>query len=105
MIKHHIVLLKIHGKKYRLIYQIYTNPKYVKDGKKIFEEVNKRYMEYAKNLEKTLKLSYEIILSYIYIYILIRASIHYALFENEYYLKARINLIKQSLKLFITNNN
>ena len=39
---------KKHGKKYRLMYQIYTHPKYIEHGKKFFEGVNERYTEYAK---------------------------------------------------------
>ena len=31
---------KKHGKKYRLMYQIYTHPKYIEHGKKFFEGVN-----------------------------------------------------------------
>ncbi len=42
---------KKHGKKYRLMYQIYTHPKYIEHGKKFFEGVNERYTEYAKRLE------------------------------------------------------
>ena len=41
---------KKHGKKYRLMYQIYTHPKYIEHGKKFFEGVNERYTEYAKRL-------------------------------------------------------
>ena len=40
-----------HGKKYRLMYQIYTHPKYREDGQKFFEGADKRYTEYAKSLE------------------------------------------------------
>lgn len=90
---------KNHGKKYRLMYQIYTNPKYTESGKKFFEGVNKRYTEYAKILEPKLGIDYKTIVSFIFI--LIRASVHYAMFEDEYYLKAQIQTIKQSLKLFI----
>ena len=36
-----------HGKKYRLMYQIYTHPKYIEHGKKFFEGVNERYTLYG----------------------------------------------------------
>ena len=39
---------KKHGKKYRLMYQVYTHPKYIEYGKKFFAGVDKRYSEYAK---------------------------------------------------------
>lgn len=92
-----------HGKKYRLMYQIYTNPKYIAYGKKFFEGVNERYTEYAKILEPKLGLPYNVIVSFIFI--LIRASVHYALFEDEMYLQAQISVLKESLKLFIENKN
>ncbi len=93
---------KNHGKKYRLMYQIYTNPKYIESGKKFFEGVNKRYTEYAKILEPKLGIDYKIIVSFIFI--LVRASVHYAMFEDEFYLKAQIETLKQSLKMFIQYN-
>lgn len=93
---------KHHGKKYRLMYQIYTNPKYIEYGKKFFEGVNKRYTEYAKLLEPKLGLPYDTIVAFIFI--LIRAAVHYALFEDEYYLKAQIGILKQSLKMFLVQS-
>lgn len=45
---------KKYGKKYRLMYQIYTHPKYVDYGKKFFDGVNNRYTEYSETLEKNL---------------------------------------------------
>ena len=43
---------KKHGKKYRLMYQIYTHPKYIEHGKKFFEGCQRAlYTEYAKRLE------------------------------------------------------
>lgn len=41
---------KTHGKKYRLMYQIYTHPKYIEHGKEFFKGVSKRYYEYGKTL-------------------------------------------------------
>ena len=40
---------KKHGKKYRLMYQIYTHPKYREYGQKFFKGVDERYTEYAKS--------------------------------------------------------
>lgn len=89
---------KKHGKKYRLMYQVYTNPKYIEHGKAFFEGVNKRYTEYAKQLEPKLGIPYDIITPLIFI--LVRASVHYALFEDEYYLKSQMMVLKQSVALF-----
>lgn len=88
-----------HGKKYRLMYQVYTHPKYIEHGKKFFEGVNLRYSEYAKSLEDKLGIPYEILTPMIFI--LIRACVHYALFEDEFYLKGQLNVLKRSISLFM----
>lgn len=90
---------KKHGKRYRLMYQVYTNPKYVEHGKKFFDGVDKRYTEYAKLLEPRLGLSHTLIVSFIFI--LVRASVHYALFEDEYYLQTQLNVLKEAIKFFL----
>lgn len=90
---------KNHGKKYRLMYQVYTHPKYIEYGKRFFEGVGKRYMEYAKTLEPKLNISSEIIAPLIFFFV--RACVHYALFEDEFYLKAQTNLLKKSIALYI----
>lgn len=87
-----------HGKKYRLMYQVYTHPKYIEHGKNFFEGVNQRYTEYAKSFENKLGIPYEIITPLIFI--LIRACVHYALFEDEFYLKTQIGVLKQTIQLF-----
>ena len=94
---------KKHGKKYRLMYQVYTHPKYKEHGKKFFAGVDKRYTEYAKSLEPKLGIPYEKLTPLIFI--LIRACVHYALFEDEFYLKAQIEVLKESIKLFIMKYN
>ena len=92
-----------HGKKYRLMYQIYTHPKYIEYGKKFFSGVDRRYSEYARSLEGKLGIPYEKLTPLIFI--LIRACVHYALFEDEYYLKSQIEVLKESLELFIIKYN
>ena len=94
---------KEHGKKYRLMYQIYTHPKYREYGQKFFEGVDKRYTEYAKQLEEKLGIPYEKLTGLIYI--LIRASVHYALFEDEFYLKTQIAVLKENLEWLIEKYN
>lgn len=89
---------KQHGKKYRLMYQIYTHPKYMEYGKKFFEGVNERYTEYARQLEPKLGIPYTILTPLIFI--LIRACVHYAMFEDEYYLQGQLEVLKQGVALF-----
>ena len=87
-----------HGKKYRLMYQIYTHPKYIEYGKNFFEGVNERYTEYAKLLEPKIGIPYTTITPLIFIFV--RACVHYAMFEDEYYLKAQMEVLKQGVALF-----
>ena len=95
-----------HGKKYRLMYQVYTHPKYIEYGKKFFQGVNERYTAYAKLLEPKIGIPYDIITPLIFI--LVRACVDYAMFEDEYYLKSQLEVLRQSVMLFIekykTNN-
>ena len=70
-----------------------------KHGKKFFLGVNERYTEYAKQLEPKIGIPHEIITPLIFI--LVRASVHYAMFEDEYYLKSQMEVLKQSVMLFI----
>ena len=94
---------KKHGKKYRLMYQVYAHPKYIEYGKKFFAGVDERYTEYAKSLEPQLGIPYEKITPLIFI--LIRACVHYALFEDEFYLKSQIEVLKETLELFVMKYN
>lgn len=94
---------KKHGKKYRLMYQVYAHPKYIEYGKKFFAGVDKRYTEYAKRLEPKLGIPYEKITPLIFI--LIRACVHYALFEDEFYMKSQIEVLKETLELFVMKYN
>ncbi len=89
---------KKHGKKYRLMYQVYTHPKYIEYGKKFFEGVDKRYTEYAKRLETKLGIPSGVLTPLIFI--LVRACVHYAMFEDEYYLKSQMEILKQAVGLF-----
>ena len=94
---------KKHGKKYRFMYQVYTSPKYRKYGKEFFKGVQERYAEYAQELEPKLGISRDIILPMIYIFV--RASVHYALFEDEAYLKPQLLLIENMLDMVINNKD
>lgn len=86
---------KKHGKKYRLMYQVYTHPKYIEHGKIFFDGVSKRYTEYARQLSPKLGIPADILSGFIFIFV--RAAVHYALFEDEYYLKMQIEALKISV--------
>lgn len=90
---------KKHGKKYRLMYQVYTHPKYREHGKKFFEGVNKRYAEYANEVAEKIGLPADVVRPMIFTFV--RACVHFALYEDEYYLQEQIRLLKESLELFM----
>lgn len=88
-----------HGKKYRLMYQVYTHPKYMEHGKRFFAGVNERYTEYAKMLQPKLGIPHTVITPLIFIFV--RACVHFALFEDEYYLKSQMAVLKEAVGLFL----
>ena len=92
-----------HGKKYRLMYQVYTHPKFMDQGKKFFEGVNKRYSAYAKQLEPKSGIPAEVIRPLIFIFV--RACVHYAMFEDEYYLRSQLAVLKQSVRWYLEKYN
>ena len=87
---------KLHGAKYRFMYQVYASPKYREQGKQFFKGVNLRYRKYAEQLSPTLGLPADLIQGLTYI--LVRACVHYALFEDEDYLQLQLNAIRASLQ-------
>lgn len=92
-----------HGKKYRLMYQVYTHPKYREYGKKFFEGVNKRYTEYAKQLSEKIKIPSDTLTSLIFIFV--RACVHYALFEDEFYLQSQLKILKEIISILLKKYN
>lgn len=87
-----------HGKKYRLMYQVYTHPKYREYGQRFFAGVDRRYTEYARQLEAQVGIPYQDMVSMIFV--LIRACVHYALFEDEYYLQAELSFLKRGIAAY-----
>lgn len=87
-----------HSKKYRLMYQIYTHPKYREHGKKFFEGVNKRYAEYANEVAEKIGLPTDKVRPMIFTFV--RACVHYALYEDEYYLQEQLGMLKDSIGFY-----
>lgn len=90
---------KLHGAKYRFMYQVYASPKYRKYGREFFKGVNVRYHRYAELLSGKLGMPVDFIQGMIYVFV--RACVHYALFEDEEYLKLQMDAIRTSLRLFV----
>lgn len=88
-----------HGKKYRLMYQIYTHPKYIEYGKHFFEGVNQRYAAYAQDLETKIGIPADVLTPLIFIFV--RACVHYAMFEDEYYLKSQLAILKKGIGMYV----
>ena len=91
-----------HGKKYRLMYQVYTHPKYIEYGKKFVEGVSRRYTEYAQRLSPVLGIREDILTGFIFLFV--RASVHYALFEDKYYLESEMKALKLSVFAVLKEN-
>ena len=91
-----------HGKKYRLMYQVYTHPKYIEHGKKFVEGVSRRYTEYAQRLSPVLGIREDILTGFIFLFV--RASVHYALFEDKYYLESEMKALKLSVFAVLKEN-
>ena len=93
------ITAKLHGAKYRIMYQVYASPKYRDHGKEFFKGVNIRYHLYAEQLSHKLGLSTNFIQGMTYLFV--RACVHYALFEDEEYLNLQLNAIRASLRAVV----
>ena len=91
---------RLHGAKYRFMYQVYASPRYREKGKEFFQGVNLRYHQYALLLSGKLGLPVDFLQGMIYIFV--RACVHFALFEDQEYLRLQLDAIRTSLKLFIS---
>ena len=85
------------------MYQIYTHPKYYKEGKKFYEEANKRYQKYAEELERTLKIPSEIIAPLIFVFAV--AVTNYSLFEDNFYLETQMKILNDGIKVYYQNHH
>ena len=92
-----------HGDKYRLMYQIYTHPKYREHGKEFFAGVNERYRAYAQELAAGLGLPADVLTGLIFTFV--RACVHYALFEDEDYLNAQLSVLKKGIGLLMAQES
>lgn len=88
-----------HGKKYRLMYQVYTHPKYRESGKKFFEGVNKRYAEYANEVAEKIGLPADKVRPMIFTFV--RACVHFALYEDEFYLRDQLRFLKEAIGMYL----
>lgn len=79
------------------MYQVYASPKYREYGKEFFKGAS--YHEYVVQLSPKLSMPADFIHGMTYIFV--RACVHYALFEDEEYLKLQMDAIRTSLRLFV----
>ena len=91
---------KLHGAKYRFMYQVFASPKYREHGKAFFNGVNVRYRKYAEQLSGKLGLPADLIQGMTYLFV--RACVHFALFEDEDYLQLQLNAIRASLRAIVS---
>lgn len=97
------VTARLHGAKYRFMYQVYASPKFREQGKDFFRGVNVRYHQYAVELSGKLGLPAAYVQGMIYIFV--RACVHYALFEDEEYLQLQLNAICASLTDYLAQGS
>ena len=97
------VTARLHGAKYRFMYQVYASPKFREQGKDFFRGVNVRYHQYAVELSGKLGLPAAYVQGMIYIFV--RACVHYALFEDEEYLLLQLNAIRASLTAYLAQGS
>lgn len=97
------VTARLHGAKYRFMYQVYASPKFREQGKDFFRGVNVRYHQYAVELSGKLGLPAAYVQGMIYIFV--RACVHYALFEDEEYLQLQLNAICASLTAYLAQGS
>lgn len=93
------ITAKLHGEKYRFMYQVYASPRYREHGIEFFRGVSVRYHQYAVLLSGKLGLPVDYIQGMIYVFV--RACVHYALFEDEEYLLLQLGAIRASLRAFM----
>lgn len=97
------VTARLHGAKYRFMYQVYASPKFREQGKDFFRGVNVRYHQYAVELSGKLGLPAAYVQGMIYIFV--RACVHYALFEDEEYLQLQLSAIRASLTAYLAQGS
>ena len=93
------ITAKLHGEKYRFMYQVYASPRYREHGIEFFRGVSVRYHQYAVLLSGKLGMPVDYIQGMIYVFV--RACVHYALFEDEEYLLLHLGAIRASLRAFM----
>ncbi|MGN0039184.1 MAG: TetR/AcrR family transcriptional regulator [Coriobacteriales bacterium] len=91
---------KKHGASYRLMYQVYTHPKYRESGREFFEGASQRYRAYAEELAPALGIPADVLTGLIFSFV--RACVHFALFEDEEYLNAQLAVLKTGIALFMS---
>ena len=82
---------KNYGEHMRFVYQVYTSPKYKKQGYDFFSGIPKRYDTFIHHIAKNLDVSFESIQALYYLYI--TSTLQYALFKDEVYLDVEVNSI------------
>src|SRR5699024_2662027 len=93
------ITARLHGEKYRFMYQVYASPKYREQGKAFFQGVNVRYRQYALQLSGQLGMPADYIQGMIYVFV--RACVHYAMFGDEEYLNLQLGAVRSSLRAYM----
>lgn len=87
------------GEHMRFIYQVYTSPKFKKQGYDFFSGIPHRYDNFIRHIAKNLDVPFESIQSLYYLYV--TSTLQYTLFKDDVYLDVEVNaLYNMCLKVF-----
>ena len=81
-----------HGEAYRFMYQVYTSPKYYQYGTNFVKSTEERYRVYAKLLAPQLNIPEDKLVGLMHVFI--RACVHFAMFRDETYLDAQLEVLR-----------
>ncbi len=98
---------KEHGPKYRFMYQVYTSPHYLSYGQEFVQNMVTRYKGHAKRFAAVFGVPAEAVEPVIFTFG--RVCVHYAMFENEEYLKPQMDylllLIQYLMEKYLPGTN
>lgn len=92
-----------YAEKFRLMYQVYTHPKYREAGLEFFAAMNQRYAASAQSIAEKTGISADIIRPLYYVFV--RDCVFYFLFGEEDILEEQMQFLKQTVHLYMAVGN
>lgn len=95
-------LARNHGKRYRLMHQVYSHPRYHGERMHYLDDVNARWTRIAGSVASILGLPEQTIKPLVFIYM--RAAQNYAMFGDAYYLDLQVASVKTLVQMYERHN-